>query len=233
MSSNAINRPGFGPIAWRLAAKDFWLIRWPLLGYAAMGAIAILLISINKSFTFHAGLVLLVSALAVAGAHLVFASTLHEKTNQTLPFLLSLPISFLQYTWSKLLFTIGTFFLFWLALTLGIFAVVSTRDFLVAGMLPYDLIVLTYLAMAFVLTLAVAMMTESAAWTIVTMSVCNMSISLFMITMANLPGLVEHINGPVAVWNTTAIGILAGEVFLMILFLGLTILVQSRKSEFL
>ena len=233
MTNKTINRPGFGVIAWRLAVKDFWLIRWPLAGYAAMGALALLFISINHPLTFHAGLVLMVSALAVVGAHLVFASMMHEKTNQTLPFLLSLPISYLQYTWSKLLFTIGTFSLFWLALVLGIFAVVNTRDFLLAGMLPYDMIVLTYLAVAFVLTLTVGMMTGSLAWTIVIMSICNIGISLFMITMTKFPGLGEFLGEPEAVWNTTAIGILAIEVILIIALVGLTILVQSRKTDFL
>ena len=77
---------------WRLAAKDFWLIRWPMLGYAMLAILSLIFISIEHRVTFHTGLVLMVSALAVVGAHLVFASVVHEKSNQTLPFLLSLPV---------------------------------------------------------------------------------------------------------------------------------------------
>jgi len=233
MTSKTIERPGFGLITWRLAAKDFWLIRWPLLGYVTLAMLSLILISIESRIAFHAGLVLMVSALAVVGAHLVFASTLHERTNQTLPFMLSLPISFPQYALSKLLFTVGTFSLFWLALAASVFAVVHAQEFLSAGMLPYYLIVLGYLAVAFVLTLAVAMMTESVAWTIVIMSTGNMSISLVMITLAGYPGITEYMADARAVWNSTAIGLLSLEALLIVFLVSLTIFVQSRKSDFL
>jgi len=47
-----------------------------------------------------------------------------------------------------------------------------------------------------------------------------------------LPGIGEYVDGPVAVWSPTIFTILGIEAAVIMLSLGLTLLIQSRKKDF-
>jgi hypothetical protein len=164
---------------------------------------------------------------------MVFGVVLNEAGNKTRPFILSLPITFLEYTAVKLLFTMGTFLAAWLILMGGIFWLVHSQEHLLAGMLPYYVIVMGYLLVAFTLTLVVAMVTESQAWAIVIMSLGNISISIVMFAVASMPAINVSMQTDVAAWNGAALGLLGGEALLVLLMLATAVFIQSRKTEFL
>ena len=99
--------------------------------------------------------------------------------------------------------------------------------------MPYAVIVLGELFAAFVLVLAVALITESEPWTIVIMTILNIGISMFMFLIGGIPAIGDHIGGPVPVWNGTAILIIGIEFLIIALLIGVTLAVQSRKTDFL
>ena len=55
----------------------------------------------------------------------------------------------------------------------------------------------------------------------------------FGISSARIPSLMVPAKGPAPVWNSTALTILGGEAALVVLMLGLTYYLQSRKRDFI
>jgi len=220
-------------ITWQLVKKDWHFNKLPLLGYGLLGMIALFLIYMASGATFLVGSILLITVVVTVGIHLVFITVIYERSKQTLPMIMSLPISFMQYTRAKMLANLGVFTIAWLALVAGAVALILTRESLPDGLLPFSMIVLTELFVANVLILAVALITESEAWTIVVMAVCNVCISIFMFFIKSLPTIGDHIAGPTAVWNGTAVTAIVLEVLIIFLLIAITFFAQSRKHDYL
>ena len=53
-----------------------------------------------------------------------------------------------------------------------------------------------------------------------------------MTTVQRLPGIREYVDGPTAVWSPTILTILGVEAAVIVLSLGLTFFIQSRKKDF-
>jgi ABC-type transport system involved in multi-copper enzyme maturation permease subunit len=233
MNTHHVTYPQTTTIYGQLALKDWTLNRWPLLGYLVVGLLSLLLFTIDSPVAFHSAIAVLVSAVIVVGIHLVFGSIINEASNKTLPFILSLPITFVQYSVAKLLFVMGSYTVAWLVLVGGLYAVVASQPHMLAGMIPFYLLVMGYLFVAFVLTLAVAMVTESNVWTIAVMSVCNICISIVMMLIGRVPAINATMESDAAHWNSTSLGLLAGEGLLVLALLALILFCQSRKTEFI
>ena len=221
------------PITWQLVKKDWDISKWPMVGYATLGAIALFLVSTATQVSFIIGSNLLITVLVVIGIHLIFVSVVHERSKQTLPFIMSLPITFMQYTRAKMIANLGVFGLAWLVIAIAVVAILTTNADLPNGMVPFSMIVMGELFAANVLILSVAIITESEAWTLVVMGACNVCIALFMFFIRSFEGISAHIEGSVAVWNSTT-GIALGlEVLAIATFVALTFYAQSRKNDYL
>lgn len=216
-----------------LVAKDWQLVRGPMAGYAALGLVSLGLLSIDSQLMFTIGAILLLTLVVIVGAHLVMVTVVKERGQQTLPFVMSLPITPMQYTAAKLAANLGMFLAAWAAVLAAVVGLLLASERLPDGLVPYAVIVMSELFIAFALTLAVALISESEAWTVVVMSVGNVSISIFMITLARIPAIGQFMMGDVPVWNGTALSILAAEAALIALIVAATFWVQSRKRDFL
>ena len=112
-------------------------------------------------------------------------------------------------------------------------AVILTRDNLPDGLVPFAVIALSELFTAFVLTFAVAMISESEAWTIVTMTIFNIGISIFLNLVGSIPAIGSHMGGPAPVWNGTVFLILAILGLIIAAAISITFAAQARKKNLL
>ncbi|MEM6514502.1 MAG: ABC-2 transporter permease [Pseudomonadota bacterium] len=220
-------------IEWQMILKDWSFMRGPMLGYLGLGAIAIAMIGLGRNMVFYAGVIILVSIIVIIGIHAVFGSVMSERKNQTLPFMLSLPVTFLQYTRSKILGNLLLFSMSWLALTVATLLVIAGSEHIPNGLIPFAVIVLGELFAAFALLLAIAIVSESEVWAIVVMTICNIGISIFMNAIGSLPAINATMSGPVTVWNITSVGIVAAEAALVAVLIAVTFYLQSRKADYL
>lgn len=221
------------PITWQLVKKDWHFNKLPMLGYAVLSVVALVCISLATGVSFYVGSTLLITLVVVIGIHMIFVTTIHERSKQNLPFIMSLPITYMQYTRAKLIANIGVFGLAWLAITVGVIAIVSTSADLPNGFIPFASIILGELLAANILILGVAMVTESEAWTIVVMATCNLCISLFIYFASSLEAIRVHMEGPVAVWNGTALTMISLEALAILIIIALTFFAQARKNDYL
>jgi ABC-type transport system involved in multi-copper enzyme maturation permease subunit len=216
-----------------LVAKDWYLQRWTIVGYLLMGAVAIGLLGFGGETAFLAGMILLITVLIALGIHVAMATVVTERTEKTLPFVMSLPISPADYTTAKIVANLLIFLVPWTALALGTVTVIFGRPDVPDGLLPYTVLTLTEIFAAYCLVLSAALITESIGWTIGVMAVCNFGFQGFIYKVSRLPEIADTMKGASVVWSGTALGILAAELGTVVVVLVLTFWLQSRKTDFL
>src|SRR4051795_13048506 len=138
MNALAVDRPTPHPSMIRhLILKDWYFLRGAIAGYLAAGALALALIAAGSEAPVYLGVVLLLTLLIGLGIHLAMATVVQERTDHTLPFVMSLPISPRDYTTAKVLANVIIFLIPWLTLTLGSMAVIAGRKSLQDGLIPF------------------------------------------------------------------------------------------------
>lgn len=215
-----------------LIRKDWYFNKHIIAVFGLLGLFSVYLLTF-KSSIFYIGLVLLLSMVILIGALLVFSTVVNEKKNHTLAFMMSLPITCMDYTKAKMIFNLSTYFIAWFILTISTLCVIAFTEHIPNGLMPYALIILIELMVAYVLVLAVALVTESEIWAIVVMTITNIGVSLFMFFIRSFEGIDQHLQGAVAVWNSTAMIIISIEVITAFIIIGLTFYLQSRKKDFI
>jgi ABC-type Na+ efflux pump permease subunit len=157
----------------------------------------------------------------------------NERKEQTLAFVMSLPISYTDYTVAKLLGTVLIFLLPWLLLVLGSLALFAVPHGVPHGLLPFTVIMATDILVNTCLIMAVALVTESQGWAVAAIMVGNISINLVGYYVAHLPGIAKGMFGSSVMWSSTASLALLVECASITLILCLTFFFQSRKRDFL
>lgn len=213
--------------------KDWYLQRWPLGGCLAGGLLALALLAAAGEDGAFAGTVLLITVMIMASVSVALATIAGERKDQTLAFVMSLPVSSREYTASKMLGGAMLLIVPWAALTIGAIAVILASPSLPNGLLPHTAIMMTeLLANSFVL-LAVALVTESQGWTIAVMIVGNLFVNWFLYYLARTPAVSGSMRGPTPVWNETVILLLLAEAGVILGALALAFYFQGRKTDFL
>lgn len=217
----------------RLILKDWFFLRLPIALYIAGGIGSLVLLARPSMFSFYIGSTLLLTVVITIGIHLVMATVVEERTKQTLPFIMSLPISALDYTIAKILANLLLFVLPWLTLAVGTVAVIAGSAAIPDGLIPFAILVLTWLVVAYCLILTVALVTESQAWTIGTMVVTNLALQAFLYLVSNQPAIAAEMKGQAILWSSPSLAILGVEVGAIVLLLASTFFLQARKTDFL
>jgi len=217
----------------RLILKDWYLQRIAIAASVLGGIGALGIVCLGGQAAFMAGLVLLITALIAVGAHLAIATMVNERKEQTLSFVMSLPISHAEYTLSKLLGTLAIFMVPYLVLVFGSLALFAIPHGVPHGLLPFTTIMAVEILLNTCLMIAVALVTESQGWTVAAIIVGNISINIVGYFVAHLSGIARGMQGGSVNWSTTASVTLLVEFGLIALMLGSTFYFQSRKRDFL
>ena len=216
-----------------LIQKDWYLQRYLILGYLIIGLLTLGIVGIPSELWFAVGSIGLITVLISLGIHLIMTSVIEERTLQTLPFIMSLPISVREYTTSKILANLLIYLVPWLGLLIASYVLILTRETLPDGLIPFVTMILLEILMGFCLILAVALMTESQSWTIAAVVLGNLMLQGFMAFISNLPSISSTIRGSSIVWDSTSILIIAAELMVMLVLLAVTFYVQFKKTDFI
>ncbi len=216
-----------------LVLKDWQLTGKTLLLFLSLAGVSVWLLSIQHKGAFYAGSVIMLSMVIIAGAYLVITTVTTEKSEQNLPFILTLPVNFMQYNHAKIIANMTAFLLFWGLVLLAVLWVIFSQTNIPDGMVVFTVILLLEMLVVFVLILAVGLVTASQSWTIVVITITNIGLSLFMYWLSSLDAIRAHMDGSEVVWNSTALTIVASELLLIVLLLLLTYVVQASKKDFI
>lgn len=216
-----------------LIQKDLRLVLLPVLGYFAAGLVSIGMMGVERSAWFYGGSVLLITSMMALGFHPPMATVVGERKEQTLAFVMSMPITPADYTWSKLFANLLLFFVPWALLLAAVVTMILVRPSMPDGLIPYACILFGAIASSAVVILCIGIVSESMHWTIATQIVSNLVFQAIMFAASNAPAIKATINGELIDWNSAAIAFLGVELAIAAIALPATIWLQSRKTDFI
>lgn len=219
-------------IVWRLIAKDLYLYRW-LIGVALGVGLASLFIPRFGEGPNNVTLILLLTSVVALGIFIGIYGIMNERKEKSLLFVLSLPISTGQYTLAKVAAALIAFLIPWSILTATIVGLTLAFDPPPDGMLPTSITMMMFFLANFCVLITLALIAHSEFWAVAAVLATNISVSFYMTTVPDLPGIREHLAGPTPVWSPTVVTVLAVEAAVITLSLAALFFVQSRKKDFL
>ena len=221
-------------IVTRLILKDWYLNRGLLLAAIITGLLTMAAVAAARGTTIALilGVVVLATVLIGMGA-MIMSSTVNERKQQTLPFVMSLPVSYLEYTASKLVGSLLIFSLLWVTLLLGMIATILLTPWFPHGLIPFVIIMSVEILMSTSLVAAVAVSTESQGWTIGATQVGSLALNAVGFSIVRLHGIGPSMSGHTVHWTTTSIFLLLIEFGAIALMIGTAFFIQSRKRDFL
>ncbi len=215
-----------------LILKDWYLNRGVILASIPVGLGALAIVLTGKPVAFMLCIILLCMVIVGVGAQLAFVTTINERKEQTLAFVMSLPVSWREYTAAKILANLIIFLIPWLPLTAGALGLLLLPG-ATHGLIPFTAIMALEMLITTSLIVAAGIITESQAWTTAGIFCSSLGINLGGYVFAHLPGMSKYMWGTRVYWSSTAWIILICELLTVPLLLGLTFFVQSRKTDFL
>lgn len=220
-------------VVWRLVLKDWQLQSLLIIISIAAGVIALAVLLLRGATPLVLGSVFFFISMMFCACLLPITSIVNERKKQTLPFLMSLPISASRYGAAKLLSTFGMFLVPWLTLLVAALYMILVRHVLPNGVIPAMLILANLPFLGFCLIAGTALIGESEWWGNAAVATVNTSYWLvWYLLVSQVPSISRNWGSPVAVWAPAVVKILVVEFVLIFVILGLTLYLQSRKRNF-
>jgi ABC-2 type transport system permease protein len=216
----------------QLVLKDWRLNRLVISLTVAIG-LAALLVTQFGGLARLIGFVWFFVALCILGSMLPGSAILNERKKQTLAFIMSLPVTSVQYSIAKMLSIWGLFLVPWLTLLISALVLIETRHVVPQGAIPMVLILAMLPLIGFCLISSTTLVGESEGWLVAASIVVNSSYWLGWFLLAQIPSLSANWNRPAAVWNSTEIIVLCSELAAIAFIVAVTLFLQSRKRDFI
>jgi ABC-2 type transport system permease protein len=221
-----------GSVVRALVLSDWQRHRPMILGSILAGGFAIGLMQIGGELPSIFGAIIFFTGLIVLGCMLPNTNVINERKKQTLPFLMSLPISVTQLTTAKLLSTFGMFLIPWLTLVAAAFSFIVSRTDIPNGVFPPILALATLVFIGFALIASTALVSESEGATIAATVAVNTTYGLGWYMLIRNKGIRDGMRSPTIFWSTEILTVLGIEFAVIAAILAITFYLQSRKRDF-
>jgi hypothetical protein len=217
----------------QLILKDWRLNRALLFCLVGVGLLALAVAQFVGEAVRLFGTVWFFVSLCILASMLPTTSILNERKKQTLAFIMSLPVSSVQYAIAKALSTTAMFLVPWVTLLASALILIETRHIFPEGVIPTLLILCMLPMIGFCLSSAAVLIGESEGWLMAANIACNTSYWFLWYLIARIPSLKAHWSGPVAVWDPQVLMVLSGEIGFCALIVAIAFFFQSRKRDFI
>ncbi len=217
----------------QLILKD-WRLQRPMIFICMLaGVIALGVVQVGSEPVVVVGGVWFFISLIMVGTLLPMAGIVNERKKQNLAFVMSLPVTAIQYTTAKMVSTVGMFLIPWLTLVASAVLLIETRGIVPRGAIPMVLLLAMLPWVGLALITGASLVGESEGWGIAANVFCSSSYGLTWYFFTRVHGLMADINAPAPVWNSSVLTVLGCEVGSVLLMLALTYYFQSRKRDFI
>ena len=216
-----------------LIVKDWQVYQKQLAGYVAGLLFALGLIGMGTPLLASAGALVLLVLLVVMGSYAIQSSIMAERREQTVPFIMSLPVTPMDFYWGKLLANLVIYLVPFLMVTGGVLALILTSPEHHDGSVPWAVVIATFVLAIFCISLCVAIAVDSEGWNIFTMLALMTLVGPFIYWVTRMDGIVQHLRDDAIVWSKPVVGLLAAELAVIALAILVTSWVHARKTSFL
>lgn len=219
------------PVIRLLVAKDWQLFQKQLAVYVLAGIVALCFLGLARPWSFYIGSLMLIVVTVSVACFSIATSLMTERKEKTLAFVMSLPVSPLDFTVAKLAGNLLTFAVPFLVIAGGTLAVVWFTP-LPDGLFVYALLIYGYILLAFSVSLAVAMSVESEGWSTFAMIASMVMINPYMMALGQVPAIDSRVREDAIVFTPEALGLLTVLVLMSVAVVGLTAWYHARKPAF-
>ena len=221
-----------GSVVQTLILSDWHRHRALMLISIVSGGLALGLIQVGGELPFILGTSLFFTVMIVFGCMLPPSNIINERKKQTLPFLISLPISSMQFSAAKIVSTVGMFLVPWVILVLAATGFIFGHQGSPHGIVPVMLILATAPFVGFCVIAGVSLVSESEGAMIAATIATNTSYGFSWYLLVRNPVIRAGMQSPMIVWSREVLTVLGAEFAVIVLILGLTFFLQSRKRDF-
>jgi len=219
------------PMIRLLVAKDWQLFQTQLAACVLGGIVALCLIGLATGWSFYLGSLLMIIVLVCAACFSISSSLLAERKEHTLAFVMSLPVTPLDYYLAKLAGNLITFLVPYLLLLGGTIAVILLTP-LPDGLLPLSLVVFGHIVLAYALSLSVAMAVESEGWNVFAMIGSMLLVNPLIMAMGQLPVISENVKTDNIVFGPVLASVLIVQLLASIAIVVISGWMHCRKKSF-
>lgn len=219
------------PVIRLLVAKDWQLFEKQAAAYVLGGIVALCFLGMASSWSFYVGSLLLLIVMVAAACFAISNSLLVERKEHTLPFVMSLPVSPLDFYLSKIIGNLLTFGVPFALISIATLAVILFTP-LPNGLVVYALLIFGHILLAYSVSLGVAMAVESEGFNTFVMIASMVLINPFIMVLAQIPVIVDNVKTTAIVWSAPAVSILAAQLVLSIAVVAATGWIHCRKKSF-
>ena len=219
-------------MVWKLVVKDWQVYQKQLAGFVAGMLLALGLVGMGTPLMASAGALLLLVQLLVVGTYAIQSSIMAERKLQTMPFIMSLPVTPMDVYWGKLLANLVIYLVPFLLVTGGLLALILSTP-RPDGAMPWLAVVALFMLTIFCVSLCVAIAVESEGWNIFAILALMTLIGPFLYWVSRLDGIVQYLKADDIVWSAPVLGVLAAEVAVIAVAILVTSWIHARKASFL
>ena len=216
----------------KLIIKDWQVYQKQLAAYVAAMLLALGLVGMGTPLMASAGALLLLVLLLVVGSYAIQSSTTTERKQQTAPFIMSLPVTPMDVYWGKLLANLVIYLVPFLLVVAGLLALILTTP-RPNGTVPWVAVVALFMLANFCVSLCVAIAVDSEGWNVFAMLALMTLIGPFLYWVSQMRGIREHLAGNVIVWSPQVLGLIGGQLALIVIAIFAAGWVHARKTSFL
>ena len=216
----------------RLIVKDWQLMKKSLAAYMIGGVVIIGMMGMATPLMFNSGAIMMITLMILIGSRSAVELVVNEKKDQTLAFMMSLPVTAEDYALAKLGANLALFLVPWLLLVLGMLLVIVSTP-VTNGVIPLVVLVSLFILLSYCCYLATALLTYSEGYTITVMIITNLLLNGFILWIIRMPAVHQTLEASTASWNSTTLALLAAGTALVAGILMLTAYLQKRKTSFL
>jgi hypothetical protein len=214
-----------------LFLKDLYLSRRHLFAYFAAGIAAAGLTCVPNETISFVGFILIMTAAIAAGIHMIGTLLLGESIDQTRMFVMSLPVSLLDYSISKISVVLTTYLIPWSAMLACAALGTAILPWANRGSLAVLPAIFGFLLASFTLQLLVAVVSDSIGWTISVMVAGNVGLNVFFMKFFALPEVIAVKGSDTLTWPPVVIQIILVELALVVAGVALAFYWQTRKRD--
>lgn len=219
-------------MVWKLVVKDWQVYQKQLAGFVAGMLLALGLVGMGTPLMASAGALLLLVQLLVVGTYAIQSSIMAERKLQTVPFIMSLPVTPMDVYWGKLLANLVIYLVPFLLVTGGLLTLILSTP-RPDGAVPWLAVVALFMLAIFCVSLCVAIAVESEGWNIFAILALMTLIGPFLYWVSRLDGIVQYLKADDIVWSAPVLGVLAAEVAVIAVAILVTSWIHARKASFL
>lgn len=219
-------------MVWKLVVKDWQVYQKQLAGFVAGMLLALGLVGMGTPLMASAGALLLLVQLLVVGTYAIQSSIMAERKLQTVPFIMSLPVTPMDVYWGKLLANLVIYLAPFLLVTGGLLTLILSTP-RPDGAVPWLAVVALFMLAIFCVSLCVAIAVESEGWNIFAILALMTLIGPFLYWVSRLDGIVQYLKTDDIVWSAPVLGALAAEVAVIAVAILVTSWIHARKASFL